>query len=73
MLVVPDRQTKQGTRSPIELFWTAKKLSHCKSDYGALSHRIRQDAGLQNEDILFYTTPQLVISPLICVTDIIHT
>ena len=25
LLVVTDRQTKQGTRSPIELFWTAKK------------------------------------------------
>ena len=26
MLVVPDRQTDRQTLSPIELFWTAKKL-----------------------------------------------
>ena len=25
LLVVPDQRTNQGTRSPIELFWTAKK------------------------------------------------
>ena len=29
MLVWSDRGTKQGTRSPIELLWTAKKVQQC--------------------------------------------
>ena len=28
MLVITELQTDQGTRSPIELFWTAKRVSN---------------------------------------------
>ena len=56
LLVVSDRQTNQGTRSPIELFWTANKISPFQT---GLNYRIQTtkrsfDAGCNAT--FFYST-----------------
>ena len=40
MLVVPDRQTDRQTLSPIELFWTAKKVKKSWKNWGKVGKKL---------------------------------